>query len=547
MDADGVRMGEIAGAAVRTIGAVWSARGRASLVLRGAAPALALLLLIDVLATRPASLWHLGSLSLLVVAATLVGAVGEIRTSGSLRALTGTVEALAAGDATARFHGRPALVHMRLAESTNVLGHRLHDTISEFRRATETLESGWREVSDVSFSMSDNAETTAARAADAANAAELVSEAVQMVAGASQELVASFQDVSAHASQAAQVAALAAERVTDTTATAVELAAATGRAEDVLGLIVTVARQTHLLALNARVEAARAGANGAGFTVIADEVKHLANVTADATGEVGATVASIQVGSADVTGGMQELDETIASVSASQTAIAAAVEQQTVTARSIGQSVTEAADEVVVIADVLAQFAREAGLTAYAGTRARATAGTLASASATLRAVVDQFIVDDEDQPARPDQANARSDRVARVEGRTTVIANDVHGDGLNEFAFSGLWSHDSGSVVTDANSYSSVVGDSVSLRFHGTSVRLFSVKDAHHGMLGLTVDDEPERLVDTYSPERLVGAQVFATDGLSAGEHCLRVRITGERNPASRFHWGAVTHAEVE
>jgi methyl-accepting chemotaxis protein len=547
MGADGVPMAEMEGAAVPTIGAVRLPRGRASLVLCGAAPVLALLLLIDLLGTRPAGLWHLVVLSLLVVTATLVGVVGEIRTSGSLRALTGTVEALAAGDATARFHGRPARAHARLAESTNLLGHRLHNTISEFRRATETLESGWREVSDVSFSMSDNAETTAARATDAANAAELVSEAVQMVAGAARELVASFQDVSAHASQAAQVAELAAERVTDTTATAVELAAATSRAEDVLGLINVVARQTHLLALNARVEAASAGAHGAGFTVIADEVKHLASVTADATGDVGATVASIQVGSADVTGGMQQLDETIASVSASQTAIAAAVEQQTLTARSIGQSVNEAADKVVVIAEVIAQFAREAGLTAYAGTRARATAGTLASASASLRAVVDQFIVNDEEGPTHPHQANAASASLARVDGHTTVITNDVHGEGVNEFAFSGLWSHDSGSVVTDANSYSSVVDDSVTLRFQGTSVRLFSVKDAHHGILGLTLDDEPERLVDSYSPERRVGTQVFAADALSPGEHLLRVRITGERNVASRFHWGAITHAEVQ
>lgn len=256
--------------------------------------------------------------------------------------------------------------------------------------------------------MSDNAETTAARAADAAGAAELVSEAVQMVAGAAQELVASFQDVSAHASQAALIASAAADRVTETTATAVELASATNRAEDVLRLIDTVARQTHLLALNARVEATSAGVHGAGFTVIADEVKHLATVTADATGDVGATVVRIQAGSEDVTAGMQELDDTIASVSASQDAIAAAVEQQTLTARSIGQSVTEAADKVVVIAEVIAQFAKDAGLTAYAGTQARATAGSLASTSARLRSLVDQFTVDDESGPGESGSSEFR-------------------------------------------------------------------------------------------------------------------------------------------
>lgn len=73
-------------------GAVRPQHALAPLLLRGAAPALAVLLMIDVVAARPTRLWHLVGLTLLLGVATVVGVVRESRASKSLRALTGTVE-----------------------------------------------------------------------------------------------------------------------------------------------------------------------------------------------------------------------------------------------------------------------------------------------------------------------------------------------------------------------------------------------------------------------------------------------------------------------
>src|SRR5680860_1696740 len=72
------------------------------------------------------------------------------------------------------------------------------------------------------------------------------------------------------------------------------LASDASRIEEVVGLIQKIARQTSMLALNASIEAARAGAAGQGFAVVADEVKTLATQTAQATQDIAGQVERIQ-------------------------------------------------------------------------------------------------------------------------------------------------------------------------------------------------------------------------------------------------------------
>jgi methyl-accepting chemotaxis protein len=121
-----------------------------------------------------------------------------------------------------------------------------------------------------------------------------------------------------------------ASRMHEANAVVDALGSSTLRIADSTKVIAEIAEQTNLLALNATIEAARAGEAGKGFAVVADEVKSLATMTSTSTGQIDQTVASIQSDSqaaADVVAGIagavdaiEEITREIASATTDQRA-----------------------------------------------------------------------------------------------------------------------------------------------------------------------------------------------------------------------------------
>ena len=134
-----------------------------------------------------------------------------------------------------------------------------------------------------------------------------------------------------------------------------ELSKAAARIGDVVELINSIAEQTNLLALNATIEAARAGEAGRGFAVVASEVKALAAQTAKATDEISHQITGIQAATHDSVGAIKEIGATITRIADIASTIAATVEEQGAATAEIARNVGEAAKGTAEVADKITQ------------------------------------------------------------------------------------------------------------------------------------------------------------------------------------------------
>ncbi len=259
----------------------------------------------------------------------------------------------------------------RLSQSFNQFIGQIHDIIRESVNATNEVASLGREIAamgsatrkltDEQMQESDHVATGATEMSqtiqEIADNADKAADAVKVVEGNSKAGLTTMQNTQAH------IADLA-DQIQASRASIQSLRSETESIGTVLEVIRGIAEQTNLLALNAAIEAARAGEQGRGFAVVADEVRTLASRTQESTEEIHRTISRLQeqaeatvqsmensANHSEETSEMsQSASEAIARISDAvvtltemNMSVASAVEQQSVAANEISQSINRIA------------------------------------------------------------------------------------------------------------------------------------------------------------------------------------------------------------
>jgi methyl-accepting chemotaxis protein len=333
-------------------------------------------------------------LLLLAVAVAVAGAVTWRMSRAIARpvaALSGVLAAAADGDMTVRADeaGRDEFAH---------LGARLNRTLESNAAALRTIDESAATLADASHRMTALADRLAGTTGTAAVEIEAVAAVAATIDGSvgglalgATELAAAVREIAASAARGAAVAAEGVQAASATNTIVAKLGQSSAEIGNVVKVITTIAEQTNLLALNATIEAARAGEAGKGFAVVATEVKELAQETATATESIAARVDGIQadtLAAVEAIGGIAGL---IDQISAYQTAIASAVEQQEATTAEMGRSVGSVREGAADVSGTLASVSEAARAAAAEVVRAREAAGALTAMSDRLAGLVAAF------------------------------------------------------------------------------------------------------------------------------------------------------------
>ncbi|WP_105370085.1 methyl-accepting chemotaxis protein [Neorhizobium huautlense] len=258
----------------------------------------------------------------------------EVEAEGRLNQATGALAAslrrLAAGDMLCEVHEPLAPQFEALRQDFNTSVRQLREALLSVGSSVSTVTSGSREISSASDNLSKRTEQQAASLEETAAALEEITSNVIATSKRTAEARDVVRDARARADQSGHVvrnAVMAMERIEKSSQ----------QISQIIGVIDEIAFQTNLLALNAGVEAARAGEAGKGFAVVAQEVRELAQRSANAAKEIKALISSsaVAVGEGvklvnDTGEGLGVIEQLVQSVTTHMDAIAIAAQEQSV-------------------------------------------------------------------------------------------------------------------------------------------------------------------------------------------------------------------------
>lgn len=284
-----------------------------------------------------------------------------------------------------------------------------------------SVSSATEQMSTNINTMASAAEEMSVNANEVASAAEQTSQNMSAVSSAVEEMSVSINQIAQNAGQAREVATKATDSSNEATKTMGILSDAAKEIGNVTEVIKRIAEQTNLLALNATIEAASAGEAGKGFAVVANEIKELANQSAQAADDIAEKIAGVQSNTENAVEVIAGVSTVIEQIGETVNSIAQSVEQQNRAVNDISANVSQANNGTQNIAASIAEVAsganevsrnsgeaskganqvssdiveiKESAEAAVLGSgQVTKSAGELAKLSGDLKEIVEQFIL----------------------------------------------------------------------------------------------------------------------------------------------------------
>ncbi|HMV78522.1 MAG TPA: methyl-accepting chemotaxis protein [Leptospiraceae bacterium] len=218
---------------------------------------------------------------------------------------------------------------------------KIHSIVLEISSTSQIILASSNKLSETSLSLSASTEETSAQSELIASASTEMSQSVQIIASSIEEMSISISEVARRASDYAAISKEANQAAIETNIIVNKLGDDAKEIGKVIESIADIASQTHLLSLNAAIEAASAGDAGKGFAVVASEVKELAKQSAISSQEIKEKIFSIQKNTESTITAINRIVTTISKVNDISSTIASAVEEQSITSKEISSNISQ--------------------------------------------------------------------------------------------------------------------------------------------------------------------------------------------------------------